>query len=720
MLSKKLLISLVFPLCAHHAWASSDFFCEPHWTLDRVGYNRCSNLPILAPGNDTRVNLELLLVDGGFAKLHMKPGKKDDWEIGYGTVPFSVNNFEKNIFVPRNGKAGADTEDESAGSGYATRCISNDTGTADFIDAVQKGKGLSAAERNMLIEERRKLNPTCANPPDPKSSNRITISDKKEKRGNSPTCRQFLQYLAAADAFYGGRYDEAGPGFGSLLAGDDPWLKEASSYMSGRTALNLSQQNAFDEFGFPQLKKVNKKVLADAEAHFNSYLKAFPNGRYAASARGLLRRVYWLSNRPDTLAAEFEWQLHHPDSPQHNLSLSELVLEADHKLLATAAPGQMKNPMLLAILDLSLMRPAGASSEARQIRFSELKKQQPLFAGHKALYEYLLAAHLFYVQNDPKKALKGLSDTIPRKMTWLDFSRLVLRGMALEAAQDRLGARRLWQNLLPASGQPLQGETVQLALAINYEYGNQLDSVFKPDSPITEAAIRNMLLRNDASPELLRQMIRAHYNSPDERRLAVYTLLYKDLLQGRYRDYLRDYRFLPGDAAKYKPSPDTDTNDKPNLALFTWSGRKTDDGYGCPSTLDIAKILAKNAKDPYGLVCLGDFANANDLAPGGAPGAHAAPRASVAPGAELGAAPSRFPGTVFSRGEAYKTVIADANADPDLKAYALYRAIQCYATAGNNHCGGHDVSKPVRKSWFRTLKTRYGKTRWAQSLTYYW
>jgi hypothetical protein len=71
MVSKKLLLSLVFLLCARHAWASSDFICEPHWTLDQGEYNRCSNLPILAPGNDTRVNLKLLLVDGGFAKLQM-------------------------------------------------------------------------------------------------------------------------------------------------------------------------------------------------------------------------------------------------------------------------------------------------------------------------------------------------------------------------------------------------------------------------------------------------------------------------------------------------------------------------------------------------------------------------------------------------------------------------------------------------------------------------
>ena len=98
-------------------------------------------------------------------------------------------------------------------------------------------------------------------------------------------------------------------------------------------------------------------------------------------------------------------------------------------------------------------------------------------------------------------------------MTYLDFSRLVLRGLALEATKDRLGARKLWLGLLPASRLPLQSETVQLALALNYEYGNEVESVFKPDSPITEPAIRNILIRSDASPELLRRIINSNLTS---------------------------------------------------------------------------------------------------------------------------------------------------------------------------------------------------------------
>jgi hypothetical protein len=719
MFTKTLFLALVFGLSAHFAWASFDNSCAPHWSLNQGGYDRCSSLPVLAPGNDTRVNLKLLLVDGGFATLQSKPVSKEDAEFGYGKVPFSLETFENSIFLSRNDTDSSNKQDESAGYGGGTRCVSNDTGKEDFIEALDHSKDISKAERQFLTGERQKLNPACIDAPVTNNSSKINSSKISGKNLSSPTSRQFMQYLAAATAFYEGRYDKAGSDFSGLIHSENSWIKESSCYMLGRTELNLAQQNAFDSYGYPELDKVDRKALLVAEADFNNYLKEYPGGRYASSARGLLRRVYWLSKQPEKLAAEFDWLLNHPDSPQHDISLYELVLEADNKLLATAAPMQIKNPLLLATLDLSLMRPSD-SSGAKQISFADLRNQQSLFADHKALYEYLLAAHSFYVQKDAANTLKALSDKIPAKMTYLDFSRLVLRGLALEATKDRIGARKLWLSLLPVARQPLQNETLQLALALNYEYGNEPESAFKPNSPITDAAIRNILIRNAASADLLRRIIKTKNNSSEEHHLAIYTLLYKDLLQGHYQDYIRDYPFLPGDAAKYKLSPGMDYSDKPQLALFTWSGKKSSDSCGCPSTLEIAGILAKNAKDPYGLNCLGDFVNTNELDSGSFRERFSSPHSSEAGSAVLGSAPSHFPGEVFSRGEAYKTVIADAGAAPDMKAYALYRSIKCYSPAGNNHCGGKDVEKSVRKSWFRTLKTRYANSVWAKSLKYYW
>lgn len=713
MIFKKLLLTAVFGLSTQLAWASSDYSCEPGWSLIQRGYDRCSSLPILSPGNDTRVNLKLLLVDKGLASLKATPLRKEDTELGYGKVPFTLETFENSLFRTKTTAEGA--KSETVGYYVAgTRCISNEGGKADFIEAVEQSSELSAIEKKVLTEARQKLTPGCMAAPAPKAQGKPNQSNAEMQDNASKAFQQFMQYTNAAAAFYEERYDDAATDFTSLSDSNQPWLKESALYMLGRTELNRSQQNAFDTYGFPELSKVDQKALQQTEAELLNYLKEYPDGRYSASARGLLRRVYWLSNQPKKLADEYAWLLANPDSPQNNVSLNELVLEADNKLLASADPKHVNNPLLLAILDLAQMRKSDPADK-RQISFTDLQKQQPLFAGHQSLFDYLLAAHRFYVQQDPSGALKNLPDAIPQKMTYLDFSRLVLRGLALEATKDFPGARKLWLALMAASKEPLQSETLQLALAINYEQTNRVEAVFEVGSPVTEPSIRNILMRSDASAPLLRRIIKSKNSSDQERHIAIYTLLYKDLLQGHYQDYIKDYQFLPKDAAKQKPSPGSNIDEKSKLALFNWSGKKTDDSYSCPSTIEIAKRLAKNPADPLGLVCLGDFANDNSLESG-----HSISRPSGVYSAVLGSAPSQFPGKLFSRGEAYKTVIANPYAAADLKAYALFRSIKCYATSGYNHCGGESVDKPVRKSWFQLLKTRYANTDWAKSLKYYW
>lgn len=45
------------------AQASSDDSCYPDWRVSRDSLEPCSNQPFLSPGNDSRVNLRLLLAD---------------------------------------------------------------------------------------------------------------------------------------------------------------------------------------------------------------------------------------------------------------------------------------------------------------------------------------------------------------------------------------------------------------------------------------------------------------------------------------------------------------------------------------------------------------------------------------------------------------------------------------------------------------------------------
>ncbi|GHC92419.1 hypothetical protein [Novosphingobium pokkalii] len=97
---------------------------------------------------------------------------------------------------------------------------------------------------------------------------------------------------------------------------------------------------------------------------------------------------------------------------------------------------------------------------------------------------------------------------------------------------------------------------------------------------------------------------------------------------------------------------------------------------------------------------------------------------------QLGRGKDQFPGKPLSRDAIYATIIADKAAPADLRAYALYRAVMCYAPSGYNGCSGpatdyaamqaQQVPKAQRKAWYDELKARYPASRWAKSLRYYW
>jgi hypothetical protein len=65
-------------------------------------------------------------------------------------------------------------------------------------------------------------------------------------------------------------------------------------------------------------------------------------------------------------------------------------------------------------------------------------------------------------------------------------------------------------------------------------------------------------------------------------------------------------------------------------------------------------------------------------------------------------------------------VLGNTKAEHKDQAYALFRAINCYAPSGNNSCGGKEVEPSTRKAWFKQLKTTYADTSWGKSLQFYW
>ena len=69
----------------------------------------------------------------------------------------------------------------------------------------------------------------------------------------------------------------------------------------------------------------------------------------------------------------------------------------------------------------------------------------------------------------------------------------------------------------------------------------------------------------------------------------------------------------------------------------------------------------------------------------------------------------------------YQAVMTDPYAAAEEKSFALYKAINCFANQGDNHCGGgEEIPVEVRKGWFQTLKHRYAAMPWSKQQKYYW
>jgi hypothetical protein len=694
-------------LQAAPAHASGDFTCTPAWKLAKTVFTDCDNTPMLSPANDSRVNLQLQLIDVGQAKLEPPP-KTDPptAPIADSASPFAFEDFQP-LIGPK--PPGAPT-DASASPDYAegegSRCRSNDAGAAAYQDALDKSSAVPAAERAILAAARKALPAKC-------DAATASAAYPAPDGVRSPLGRQFAHYLAGTDEFYGGDYDDARKDFAAAAASPQPWLRETATYMLGRVPLNQAQATAFDEFGLLKTEKVDGAALKDAGAAFQAYLKAYPAGQYAASARGLLRRVAWLGGEPKQMGADYAWAFAHAGAADRNVAIGDLVLEADQKLLTQTPLGtDLSDPTLLATRDLMGMRhdPADPKSLGATIKYEELEAQRPTFASRPELFEYLLAAHRFYVEADPAGALGHLDAKPPTgPMTSFVFSQQVLRGLAMERQKDFAGARALWLQLAPLARPVFQRPMLDLALAMNEERDGRLAQIFAPGSPIHDPQVREILLRHDAGPALLAQQIKAQ-GAPDlERRVAHYVLLYKDVMRGRYASFAADTA-LAAPPAPPPADPNNPPAEEPDFKLFAWAGHAQ--GYLCEDLPKLAKALAAAPRNSHNLLCLGEFARLNNLDANGLN--------NGAPADELGGVASQFPGQTFARLDAYKLLIADAKTPATDRAYALYRAINCYAPSGQNECDGKGVPQSERARWFHTLKTDYPKSEWAAALKYYW
>lgn len=706
--------SLLWIPAAH---ASGDDGCYAPTTLRQTNYS-CANVPMLSPANDTRINAMLMMVDSAKVAQAFPDPKtipvKD--RINQIIVPFPMD-FSGWISIgqkePDKTDSAADTGTPSNqyADGEGSICRSMTSGADAFNDALGGADGLPADEATRLRAARADIaQKTCA------AGGASAAWTKPPVK--SPLGQQFAAYLDGTNAFYRADFLTATKAFASASHSASPWLKETGLYMAGRAQLNAAQANVFDnDSPTPTRGRVTKVSLDAANTVFRTYLKVYPQGRYATSATGLLRRVAWLGGNVTQQADLYGHALARWSPATSNVPLIQLANELDSKLLfgSDYDASQIQSPTVLATVDLLRMRTSdnSDSSRAKPLTLDDLQAQKPRFANAPALYDYLLATWYVQVGHKPDAALALLPQTPPEPLDYFGLSQQALRGFALEDSGQSDKARQLWRDLIPLAKFRFQREALELALAINLEQAGLVNDAFADDSPVQNAAIRAVLLQRSANADLLRAQAQNQATGGALRDTALYTLLYKELTRSHYAEYIADAALVSG-----KPADP--------LKPFIAAGARNEDGYTCPSANDIATALQQNPADAKGLNCLADFVRLHPPAPGlendpvplWMRNASTTAASRIPP--TLGAGPSQFAGKPYERMSSYVTVMADAQANPNDRAYAYYRAIKCYAPGGSNECGGKDVPKNVRKRWFDTLKASYAGTPWAQKLRYYW
>ncbi|MCW8039314.1 hypothetical protein OKC24_09120 [Acinetobacter sp. BIT-DXN8] len=278
---KTLLAAILLPLnfgFSATSFAGIDVSCYPSTNIQTNAYTACDNLPALTPANDNQTNILLLLSDMGLAKLNFNQPNSPLWETEYSNVPFAAKTLFESA---TNKRPNARLKPNNQKTPYQEHCSSLDNGADQFSQQVKADKNLSKVEKDLLIQERQNIS-ACDR----------DLALIQVNPNWSIQARQYASYLKATIAFYNSNFSIATKIYSVLTTIDQSWIKETSQYMLIRSSLNESYQSGVGEYGDLKIDKVNQTLLKNTYEHITTYFKRFPEGKYAASARGLLRRCF--------------------------------------------------------------------------------------------------------------------------------------------------------------------------------------------------------------------------------------------------------------------------------------------------------------------------------------------------------------------------------------------------------------------------------------------
>lgn len=708
--------------CGAAAWACADGGYDTSWTPQK-------SAGILSPGNDTRSNFILLMADRYGTKV------EDTAQAPKGIVPFE---FPYRVMIERLAPKHMEDSSEiytdstgayglSNGNSYFTYdsanlglCHTNRSGAAQFEAALSADEKVPAAEKALLSTAREALAKAC----DKAGKIEFDLGGVVTPEG-----RAFAHYLAGTRRFYAVDLPAAAQEFAGVGSASSDWLTETAAYMRFRTALAEAMKGSIGEWGdIVEPAKRDRSAIDRADVARQQYLAAFPSGRYATSARDLGRRIAWLRDDQARLGAAYSAMLVKKPAAG-GLPDLDTIEEIDRRILPSTDGAGVTDPILLAVIDLMRLRPNDDQYDKERsccgawLTRADIDAQRKYFSSDPQLFSYLLASEAFYHRHQPREVLSLIPDASHQaRFGYVQFSRQMLRGFALEAVGDG-NARGFWLSLLPGAVQPYQREAVELAIYQHDLKAGVVGRLLGTGSPVLHPLIRQKIIEDDAGADLLRTQATAGI-TPQQRDVALYLLLANELHHGRYREFLADQQLVgarpqPNEdeclgcswsVADYDPKYRDELNPPP---LYIFANGGSDRLRGCPNIRSTSESLALDPAAIRPRLCLAEFIREKGL---DGWNEHYDPQAQ----AIVSRSRNGFQGKPLDRMDIYKAVIASPSASADDKAFALNRAVRCYAPAGNSSCGGAEDDPKVRKAWYFELKSKYPDSPWARELKLYW
>lgn len=671
--------------------------------------------PVLRPGNDSRDNLLRLLSEAKSFPLPVQSMPADitrsrDVYFAYhreqdaATEPVAAvaQPVAESLISQQLAALQLEPVEFHADGELENRFVSNSAGSlSQFFAALLADDSLTAEQRQLLAQTRIRLYYGAT------EEHIATLLTSLPAESNA---LQYKIYLTGAAHFYEANYKGAEQAFNQLLNSDRPWLAETAHYMLMRTALNRSSQYSVGNYGDFVLDRIDRPAAEQAQKAAQAYLQRWPEGRYADSTRGMLRRINWYLQAWPQLAGLYEQQFQQATDAG---ALRELIIEYDNvfgmQFYDSAMEEALPDAPLVSYIEL--LRALRLNSDGKPtLTQDDLNASKPVFEqrGKLALWHNLQLNLWQATDNNAAilQAVKPAEQLPPHDI--LAFSEQVLYGEALMAQQQWPAARDFWLKLLKLSQNAEQQQYVQAKLAATLVFSGDTEAIFDADSAITNLRFRSRVLKTVASPERLRQQVSQGPNN-EERTIALHTLLVRDLTENRFSDWLKDRKL----ASAITHPVLGEAFDDVNLSVFDWNGDAAEAGYVCRSLDETVQVLSRNANDAHALNCLGEFFRTSNT--------HVDLWKDSAGNDVLERAIHRkTPYGQFDRQGYYQQIITSPKAEHEDKSYALYRAIMCYAPSGMNECGGAEVDKLQRKGWFTQLKTQYPGSPWAQELKYYW